>query len=146
VSVGTVTAQLLYEIQGVQYANPDANVWFNSIRLEQEGPDRVRVYGVRGAPGPEQTKVAINYLGGYRNSMTLVLTGLDIEAKARHAETLLFGLLGGRDGFVSWQRTSPGMDARQGIKRSPPGHLSAQVAACLRGCESHPGTRLAPKF
>lgn len=102
VSVGTVTAQLLYEIQGVQYVNPDANVWFNSIRLDQEAPDRVRVWGVRGSPGPENTKVAINYLGGYRNTMTLVLTGLAIEQKAAVAERTLWSLIpGGRESFDS---------------------------------------------
>jgi len=100
VTVGTVTAQLLYEIQGLEYANPDATVRLNSIRLEQDGPDRVRVHDIRGLPGPEQAKVAINYLGGARNSMTFVLTGLDIEAKAALAERTLWSLVpGGRDGF-----------------------------------------------
>src|ERR1700687_882757 len=52
VSVGTVTAQLLYEIQGPRYLNPDATARFDSIRLEQAGTDRVRVSGVRGEPAP----------------------------------------------------------------------------------------------
>src|SRR5262245_30268293 len=52
VSVGTVTAQLLYEIQGLPYFNPDATARFDAIRLEQQGPDRVRVSGVRGEPPP----------------------------------------------------------------------------------------------
>jgi hypothetical protein len=100
VTVGTVTAQLLYEIQGLEYANPDATVRLNAIRLEQEGPDRVRVHDIRGFPGPENAKVAINYLGGFRNSMTFVLTGLDIEAKAELAERTLWSLVpGGKEGF-----------------------------------------------
>jgi len=99
VSVGTVTAQLLYEIGGPRYANPDVVARFDTIRLEQEGPDRVRLSGVRGEPAPDQTKVCINYLGGYRNSMTFVLTGLDIEAKAAAVEAALFRSLGGRDRF-----------------------------------------------
>jgi hypothetical protein len=100
VTVGTITAQLLYEIQGLEYANPDGTVRLNSIRLEQVGPDRVRVHDVRGLPGPEQAKVAINYLGGYRNSMTFVLTGLDIEAKAALAARTLWSLVpGGKDSF-----------------------------------------------
>jgi hypothetical protein len=100
VTVGTVTAQLLYEIQGLEYANPDATVRFNSIRLEQVGPDRVRVHDVRGLPGPEGAKVALNYLGGWRNSMTFVLTGLDIEAKADLAERTLWSLVpGGKESF-----------------------------------------------
>lgn len=100
VSVGTVTAQLLYEIQGQDYANPDATVRLNSIRLDPDGPDRVRVHGVRGLPGPATTKVAVNYLGGWRNRVTFVLTGLDVEAKAALAERTLWSLVpGGRDAF-----------------------------------------------
>ena len=82
VSVGTVTAQLLYEIGGPRYANPDVVARFDTIELEQVGADRVRVSGVVGEPAPERLKVALNYLGGFRNSMTLVLTGLDVELKA----------------------------------------------------------------
>jgi hypothetical protein len=100
VSVGTVTAQLLYEIQGHRYLNPDATARFDSIRLEQVGPDRVRVSGIRGEPPPPTTKVCINYLGGYRNSMTFVLTGLDIAAKAETAEQTLWTLLGGKERFA----------------------------------------------
>jgi len=100
VSVGTITAQLLYEIQGLQYLNPDATVWFNSIQLEQQGPDRVLVHGVRGLPGPPTTKVCINVLGGYRNSMTFMITGLDVEEKAAVAERTLWGMIpGGKASF-----------------------------------------------
>jgi hypothetical protein len=100
VSVGTVTAQLLYEIQGPRYLNPDVTARFDSIRLDEDGPDRVRVSGVRGEPPPPTTKVCINYLGGYRNAMTFVLTGLDVEEKARIAERTLWSLVGGRDRFA----------------------------------------------
>jgi hypothetical protein len=99
VTVGTVTAQLLYEIGGPRYANPDATARFDTIRLAQEGTDRVRIHGVRGEPPPADTKVCLNYLGGYRNGMTFVLTGLDVEEKARLVERTLFGLLGGREQF-----------------------------------------------
>jgi len=99
VSPGTVTAQLLYEIAGERYMNPDVVARFDTIHLEQQGPDRVLVSGVRGEPAPETTKVCINYLGGFRNTMTFVLTGLDIEEKAKLAEESLFGVLGGKDRF-----------------------------------------------
>ncbi|HET6793119.1 MAG TPA: acyclic terpene utilization AtuA family protein [Acidimicrobiales bacterium] len=99
VSVGTVTAQLLYEIGGASYPNPDVVARFDTIRLDQEGPDRVRVSGVRGDPAPADTKVCINYVGGYRNTMTFVLTGLDVEAKADLARRTLFEVLGGEDRF-----------------------------------------------
>ncbi|HJZ06687.1 MAG TPA: acyclic terpene utilization AtuA family protein, partial [Trebonia sp.] len=99
VSVGTVTAQLLYEIGDPAYLNPDVVAHFDTIRLEQAGPDRVALTGTRGSPPPDTVKVAINMLGGYRNTTTMVLTGLDIEQKAGHAITLLTGLLGGTEQF-----------------------------------------------
>lgn len=82
VSVGTVTAQLLYEMTGGRYANPDVTVRMDSIELEQLEPDRVRVSNVVGEAPPPDLKVSLNALGGFRNQMTFVLTGLDIDAKA----------------------------------------------------------------
>ncbi len=82
VSVGTVTAQLLYEIAGHHYPNTDVVARFDTFSVEQAGPDRVRIAGTRGLPAPEEVKVCLNLLGGWRNSMTFVLTGLDIEEKA----------------------------------------------------------------
>jgi hypothetical protein len=82
VDVGTVTAQLLYEIGGPRYLNPDVVARFDRLALHQEGPDRVRISGVRGEPPTDALKVAVNTVGGFRNRATFVLTGLDIEAKA----------------------------------------------------------------
>lgn len=100
VSVGTVTAQLLYEIGGVRYLNPDVTARFDSIRLTQIGPDRVEVSGVRGEPPPKEVKVALNYLGGFRNTVTLVIPGLDVEEKARLVEEALWKAVGGRHRFA----------------------------------------------
>ena len=97
VTTGTVTAQLLYEIDGPAYPNPDVVTHLDSVTVTEEGRDRVRLSGVRGSPAPPQLKVALNYLGGYRNSMGLVVTGLDVEAKARVAADALWEALGGRD-------------------------------------------------
>ncbi|WP_456598587.1 acyclic terpene utilization AtuA family protein [Blastococcus sp. SYSU DS0616] len=109
VSVGTVTAQLLYELGGPSYANPDVVARFDTISLTQEGPDRVRVSGIKGDPAPADIKVCLNYSGGYRNSVTFMLTGLDIEEKARAAEEALEAAVGGWDQFdrvaVDLQRT-----------------------------------------
>ncbi|MER5444663.1 acyclic terpene utilization AtuA family protein [Streptomyces sp. NPDC002766] len=82
VDVGTVTAQLLYETTGARYAGPDVTARLDSVRLTQDGPDRVRVQGVRGEAPPPDLKVGLNRLGGFRNEVAFVLTGLDIEAKA----------------------------------------------------------------
>ncbi len=100
VSVGTVTAQLLYEIGGPAYLNPDVTARFDTIALRQAGPDRVRVSGVRGEPPPANLKVSLNYAGGYRNSMILSIEGLDVAAKARLAEQTIWARVdGGRDAF-----------------------------------------------
>ena len=95
VSVGTVTAQLLYEIAEPAYLNPDVTAHFDTIHLQRQGPDRIALTGTRGSPPPDTLKVALNMLGGYRNTMTMVITGLDIEQKADHARNLLFERLGG---------------------------------------------------
>lgn len=100
VSVGTVTAQLLYEIAEPAYLGPDCTTHFDTIQLSQDGADRVAISGARGSPPPKTLKVALNDVGGYRNTMTLVLTGLDIEQKAARAEELLFDVLGGRGRFA----------------------------------------------
>jgi hypothetical protein len=102
VSVGTVTAQLLYEIGGALYANPDVVADFSTIGVEEVGPDRVRVSGVRGRPAPEDLKVSINLVGGWRNTMTFMLTGLDIEEKASLVRRTMDELLGGPGRFADY--------------------------------------------
>lgn len=82
VSPGTVTAQLLYEIASPAYLTPDVTAMFDTISLSQVGANRVLISGVRGEDPPPRLKVAMTRLGGFRNTMNLVLTGLDIEAKA----------------------------------------------------------------
>ena len=82
VSTDTVTAQLLYEVGGQRYANPDVTLRLDSVRLYEDGPDRVRISGVTGEPPPPTLKVSLNAVGGYRNAVTFVLTGLEVEAKA----------------------------------------------------------------
>ncbi|MFZ4721505.1 MAG: acyclic terpene utilization AtuA family protein, partial [Ilumatobacteraceae bacterium] len=99
VNVGTVTAQLLYEIGGEAYANPDVVTHFSTIQVAQEGPDRVRISGVQGSPAPATAKVCINLEGGYRNRMSFVLTGLRQHEKARWVEDALFRRLGGKERF-----------------------------------------------
>lgn len=82
VSVGTVTSQLLYEIGGPCYHNPDVTARFDSIEIRAAGPDRVRIGPVTGEPPPPHLKVAAAVPGGYRNSVMIGLTGSDVEAKA----------------------------------------------------------------
>jgi acyclic terpene utilization AtuA family protein len=103
VTVGTVTAQLLYEIGGPRYLSPDAVARFDTVHVvtDPSGPDRVRISGVRGEPPPPDLKVAANVAGGWRNAVTLVLTGLETRAKADvAAATVWAGVPGGRDAFA----------------------------------------------
>ncbi len=102
VSVGTVTAQLLYEIGGARYANPDVTARFDSVVLCGDGPDRVRISGVRGEPPPPTLKVSLNSIGGFRNSATFVLTGLDIEAKAGLVRSQLESALTSAPAELGW--------------------------------------------
>ncbi|MGF1427912.1 acyclic terpene utilization AtuA family protein [Kitasatospora sp. LaBMicrA B282] len=89
VTLGTVTAQLLYETTGPRYLGPDVTARLDSVRLTEDGPDRVRISGVRGEAPPPTLKVGLNRLGGWRNEVVFVLTGLDVEAKAALVRTQL---------------------------------------------------------
>ena len=93
VTVATVTEQLLYECTGVGYGGPDVISRFDTVVLTQEAPDRVAVSGTLGEPAGDWLKVATNRLGGYRTTMTVPLTGLDIERKARLLQRQLAGAL-----------------------------------------------------
>ncbi len=101
VSVGTATAQLLYEIRQPGYLTPDVKVRFDTIKINQEDKDRVRITGVKGEPPTDSAKVCINNFYGYRNSLTAVITGMDIEKKARIVEDTLFHNLGGKEQFAT---------------------------------------------
>lgn len=82
VSVGTVTAQLLYETQGPRYLGPDVTARLDTVRLAQVGADRVSITGVVGEAPPPTLKVGVTRIGGWRNEVVFVLTGLDIDEKA----------------------------------------------------------------
>jgi hypothetical protein len=81
VSIGTVTAQLVYEVGGAKYLNPDVTTSLDTVHLEAVAPNRVRASGTRGSPPPTSTKVAITTAGGFANEMTFVFTGLDQDKK-----------------------------------------------------------------
>ncbi|MFF3216416.1 acyclic terpene utilization AtuA family protein [Streptomyces sp. NPDC002886] len=101
VSVGTVTAQLLYETQGTRYLGPDVTARLDTVRLAEAGADRVRISGVLGEVPPGTLKVGVTRIGGWRNEVVFVLTGLDIDAKAGLVRAQLAELLGPVSS-VSW--------------------------------------------
>ncbi|MEO3937050.1 acyclic terpene utilization AtuA family protein [Dermatophilaceae bacterium Soc4.6] len=131
VTVGTVTAQLLYEIGGARYAGPDATARFDTVELAQVGPDRVRISGVRGEAPPPTAKVGLNILGGFRNEVTYVLTGLDVEAKAALVRAQLARLDASLD--LRWTL------ARTDHPDSPAQESSAALLHCVaRGSDPAP--------
>ena len=82
----TVKEQLLYEIGDPDaYLSPDATVSFLSLRVVDDGSDRVRVTGARGRPAPATYKVSATYRGGFRAQGELTVFGADAVAKARRA-------------------------------------------------------------
>ena len=124
VTVDTVTAQLMYEIQSTGYLGPDVTVDLTTVTLQQEGPDRVSISAVRGSAPPEQLKVCVNELGGFRNSVELVLTGLDVDDKAEWARGQLTAALDPAPATVAWSRVvAPPADAE-----------TEEAASCLLRC------------
>ena len=99
VSTGTVTAQLLYEISSPAYINPDVIAHFDTLKIEELEKDKVHISGCRGSSPPKDHKVCINLAGGHRNGMEIILTGMDIEEKAKVFTDTLFNSVGGKDQF-----------------------------------------------
>jgi Acyclic terpene utilisation family protein AtuA len=109
VTVDTITAQLLYEVGSPEYLNPDVVVHLDTITLDQTGPDKVAVTGAKGTPPPPTTKVAITGVGIWRNNTTVVLTGLDIDAKASLFERSVRDRLEGSPGIDDLRFTRIGL-------------------------------------
>jgi hypothetical protein len=102
VTIDTVKAQLLYEVSGARYAGPDVTTRLDTIELSVDGPDRVRISGVQGEPPPPTYKVSLNSVGGFRNEVDFVLTGLELEAKAELVQRQLEQALTKRPAELKW--------------------------------------------
>jgi hypothetical protein len=90
VSVHSITEQLLYEMGDPKsYITPDVVADFTSIQLEQEGPDRVRVFGIKGRHATDKLKVSIAYRSGFKAVGTLVYSWPDALEKAQVADRVL---------------------------------------------------------
>jgi hypothetical protein len=125
VTVGTVTAQLLYEIAGVRYLSPDAVARFDTIALHQDAPDRVRIGPVTGEAPPPTYKVTANLEAGWRNSMTLAITGAQVAEKARLAAGAVWaGIPGGRAAFE---------ESAEDLSGDLTGHGMAYLRLSVRG-------------
>ncbi len=129
VSVHSISEQLVYEMGTPQYLAPDCIARFDSIRLTQEGPDRVKVSGIVGEPPPEKLKVSISFAHGYRAFGRLVVTGPDSLAKAERAAQLVWESAGGTElyedtctQFLAWNGTHPP------LTDSEPSEIMVQLA------------------
>jgi hypothetical protein len=129
VTVDTVAEQLLYEMgRPSHYITPDCVVDFTSIRLEQVGPDRVRVSGIRGAAATDSYKVSISYLAGYKATGQLTISGPDAMAKANVCAEALWGRL--RQAGHTYEDTSTelvGVDSCHGPITPAPGVVNEVV-------------------
>lgn len=102
VTIDTVKAQLLYEITGARYAGPDVTTRLDAIELDEDGPDRIKISGVRGEAPPPTYKVSLNSVGGFRNEVDFVLTGLQLEQKAELVQRQLEQALPKRPAELKW--------------------------------------------
>jgi hypothetical protein len=121
VTIDTVTAQLVYEIQSTKYLNPDVTVDLTSLHLEQAGADRVAVTGITGSAPPEQLKVCLNYFAGFRNAAEFVVTGLNADEKVAWIKDQVEAALGPTDAErpakVEWsgvRSVQPDADTEEG--------------------------------
>src|SRR5690606_2691120 len=143
--VATVTEQLLYEMGDPrEYITPDVIADFTTIRLEQIGPDRVRVHGVRGRAPTDKLKVSISYAAGYKAVGTLVYAWPDAVQKAQAADRILRSRLERmglrfdeiRTEFVGWNAT------HGPLAGPPPADLSeVQLRVAVRAAEREPVER-----
>jgi hypothetical protein len=148
VDTGTVTAQLLYEIgDPAAYAGPDVVSDFTSVRLMQEGRDRVRVTGVTGTAPTGSYKVSIGIQAGWRTVAQLAVGGPDAVDKARITADILFTRLA-EDGttfgpddvaveVLGANTLYPGMLAENGRE---PSEVVLRIA--VRSPERRPGDHL----
>lgn len=145
VSIPTVTEQLLYEMGDPRdYITPDGIADFTTIRLEQEGPDRVRVSGIKGRGATDKLKVSVSYTSGYKAVGTLVYAWPDAVAKARAADQILRQRLDRlglrfdevRTEFVGWSST------HGPLAGPPPADLpEVQLRVAVRSAERAPVER-----
>jgi hypothetical protein len=109
VSIDTVLAQLYYEVGGHHYQNPDVVTDLSTIQLEEVGPNRVRVSGTRGLAPTSTAKLSLTFEGGYRNSMTIGLTGGNLDLKTAWVRRQVHEQIGPADSFAEcrWSTIGP---------------------------------------
>ena len=99
INVGTITAQLLYEVNAPAYITPDVVAHIDTAKLEQVGEDRVQISEVKGTPATNTAKVTVNCMGGFKNTLSFLIAGLDIERKAEIFKEQFLKSVGGKKAF-----------------------------------------------
>lgn len=149
VSVHTVSEQLVYEMGTPSYISPDCIARFDSITLTQEGPDRVRVSGARGAPAPEKLKVSISFEDGFRAFGRLMVAGPDALAKARKVAEAFWECVGGKALYADAKEQFVGWDSCHApLAKEEPGEVLVQFAvrdADEKKINSRFGPQLVPR-
>jgi hypothetical protein len=145
VSLATLKEQILYEMgDPSSYITPDVVADFTTIRLEEAGPDRVRVHGIRGQGATEFLKVSIAYADGFKAAGTLVYAWPDAAAKAREAGRILRARLDRLGLSFDEVRTElVGWDSTHGhLVGEPPADLpEVQLRVAVRARERAPVER-----
>jgi len=130
INVHTVTEQLLYEMGNPAYLAPDCTARFDSIQLKSDGPDRVHVSGIRGAPPPEKLKVSISFADGYRAFGRMLISGPDSIEKAEVAADSFWNSAGGREHYEHTETRMLGYDgSHPPYSKQDPSEVILQVAA-----------------
>ena len=129
VTVHTVSEQLVYEMGSPAYISPDCIARFDSITLTQEGPDRVRITGARGAPAPEKLKVSLSFEDGYRAFGRLMVSGPDALAKAQKVAEVFWECVGGKSLYADAREQFVGWDSCHApLAKDEPGEVLVQFA------------------
>lgn len=93
VTEDTVKCQFLYELQGNIYLNSDVKAILDDVQVKAEGRNRIHVLGIKGAPPPPTTKLAVCYRAGYQSEIVVNATGYGTAEKFELYERMLkFGL------------------------------------------------------
>ena len=125
----TVAEQILYEIGPPAYMTPDGVARFDSVHLEQEGPDRVRVTGARGEPAPEKLKVSISYHAGWRAFGRVAVSGPEALAKANTVAEAFWDAAGGKGAYEQALQQFIGWNACHApLAACEPGEVLVQFA------------------
>jgi hypothetical protein len=138
IDVHSITEQLVYEMgRPAEYITPDVIADFTSIRLEEVGKDRVRVFGVTGRPPTDRLKVSIAYRAGYKAVGTLVYAWPDALEKAQCADRVLRARLASLGLCFDEIRTEfVGASATHGpLAGTPPDLPEVQLRVGVRGSD-----------